>query len=149
MERTEYRMGPSSELPTSPQTGSHYGHAMEHARRRMRPGLWLSAFAFGAAVGGALGLLFAPRRGSEIRAALAENVSAQGVSREFQKRVNDLLTSGRAGPADLVRQAQRDLEDLRSQAVNRLDDARLRGRILRKQAELRYLQGRERLRRMT
>jgi len=115
----------------------------------MRPGLWLSAFAFGAAVGGALGLLFAPRRGSEIRAALAENVSAQGVSREFQKRVNDLLTSGRAGPADLVRQAQRDLEDLRSQAVNRLDDARLRGRILRKQAELRYLQGRERLRRMT
>jgi hypothetical protein len=32
--------------------------------------------------------------------------------------------------------------------VNRIDDARLRAKILQKQAELRYLQGKERMRRL-
>jgi gas vesicle protein len=114
----------------------------------MGPGFWLSAFLFGAAIGGSLGLLFAPRKGSEIRETLAESVGTRGVSSDFQKRVNQLLSTGRATPGDLLSQAQRELDDLRSQAVSRLQDARLRSRILQKQAELRYLQGKERLRRM-
>lgn len=117
-------------------------------RRRMGPSFWLSAFLFGAAVGGALGLFFAPRKGSEMREALAEGLGAQGVSGDFQKRVTEMISSGRTSPSDLVSQAQRDLDDLRSQAVNRLQDARLRSRIMQKQAELRYLQGRERLHRI-
>ena len=146
VERTEHSVGPSSELPINPRTGHHYGHEMER-RRRMWPGFWLSAFLFGAAVGGALGLLFAPRRGSEMRATLAEGMAGQGVSREFQKRVSETLSSGRTTTSDLINQAQRELNELRSQAVNRLQDARLRGRIIQKQAEVRYLQGRERARR--
>ena len=98
-------------------------------------------------MGGVLGLLFAPRRGSEMRATLAESMAGQGVSREFQKRVSEALSSGRMTSSDLINQAQRELDELRSQAVNRLEDARLRARILQKQAELRYLQGRERARR--
>jgi gas vesicle protein len=113
----------------------------------MRPGFWFSAFLFGAAVGGALGLLFAPRKGREIREALAENLGTQGVSGEFQRNVSKALSTGRTSPSALVNQAQRELDDLRSQAINSIQDARLRGKIVQKQAELRYLQGRERLQR--
>lgn len=114
--------------------------------RRMRPGWILSAFAFGAAVGGILGLLFAPRKGSEIREMLSENLGGEGVSREWRAKVNQAIATGRARPSDLVSQAQRELEDLRSQAVSRIGDARLRAKILQKQAELRYLQGKEKMR---
>jgi len=35
---------------------------------------------------------------------------------------------------------------LRSQALSRLDDAKLRAKILQKEAQLRYLQGKEKIR---
>jgi len=114
--------------------------------RRFRPGWWLSAFAFGAAVGSVLGLLFAPRKGSEIREMLAENVGGAGVSAEWRTRVNRAISSGKARPSDLAMQAERELEDLRGQAVSRLGDAKLRAKIMQKQAELRYLQGKEKVR---
>lgn len=138
-------MGPAMEPTISP--------PMAH-RREMprgggtRPSFLLSAFFFGAAIGGTLGLLFAPRKGSEIRETLSENLGGRGVSGEFQRRVEEALSAGRTTPSGLVGQAQRELDELRSQAVNSLQDARLRSRIMRKQAELRYLQGRERLHRM-
>lgn len=121
---------------------------MEHRRAGMRAGFLFSAFAFGALVGGTLGLLFAPRRGSEIREALAENMAGRGITGEYRRKVEQALASGRASASDLINQTQRELDELRSQAVSRLGDAKLRARILQKQAELRYLQGRERLRRM-
>jgi len=138
-------MGPS---PMTPPTTPRYVGREAAAPRRMRPGWFLSAFAFGAAVGGILGLLFAPRKGSEVREMLSENLGGEGVSREWRAKVNQAIKSGRARPSDLVSQAQRELEDLRAQAVNRIDDARLRGKILQKQAELRYLQGKEKMRRL-
>ncbi len=146
MERTEYRMGPAMEPTITPPMGRRQGEMRRGGG--MRPGFLLSAFFFGAAIGGTLGLLFAPRRGSEIRETLSENLGGKGVSGEFQRRVQHVLSSGRTTPSDLVSQAERELDGLRSQAVNRLQDARLRRMILQKQAELRYLQGRERLQRM-
>ena len=109
-------------------------------------GMWFSAFAIGAAIGGALGLLYAPRRGREIRATLFETLPKQGVSPEFRARVEKTLAGGRTSPSQMARQAQRELDELRSQAYNKLHDARLRAQIMRKEAELRYLKGKERLR---
>ena len=100
-------------------------------------GSWLTGFLFGAAIGGTLGMLFAPRRGREMRAALQEYMPGQGVSPEFRSRVNRIIAAGRASPSDLVRQAQRELDDLRSQAVSRVEDARLRSQILRAEGVLR------------
>ncbi len=116
--------------------------------RRFRPGWLISAFAFGAAIGGVLGMLFAPRKGSEIREMLSENIGGEAVPREWRTRVNQAIASGRARPADLTMQAQRELEDLRSQALSRLGDAKLRAKILQKQAQVRYLQGKERIRQL-
>ncbi len=115
--------------------------------RRRGAGFWWSAFAIGAAVGGIAGLLLAPRRGSELRATLFETMGAPGASEQFRRRVDEVLASGRTSPSALIGQAQRQLEDLRSQAATRIGDVRLRGQILQKQAELRYLQGKERMRR--
>jgi gas vesicle protein len=148
VERRERQIGSGMEPPINPRTGHHYGHELEQRRRRMWRGFWVSTFLFGAAVGGLLGILFAPRKGSEMRASLVEGMAGQGVSREFQKRVNEALSTGRTTPAALVSQAQRQLDEMRSQAVERLQDARLRARILQKQAELRYLQGRQRARKL-
>ncbi|MDI7277706.1 MAG: YtxH domain-containing protein [Anaerolineae bacterium] len=133
MERPEERMEP---------------HAVHHARyhRGMRGAGWLSAFALGAFVGGVAGLLFAPRKGSELRATLGEAMPRRGVSAEFRQKVQEMVSSGRTTPGELTSRAQRELDELRSQAIDRLSDARLRSRILRKQAELRYLQGMEKLR---
>lgn len=136
-------MGPG---PTTTPTPPRYMAREIVAERRFRPGWFLSAFAFGAAVGSILGMLFAPRRGSEIREMLSENIGGEGVSREWRARVNEALSTGKARPSDLASQAQRELDELRSQAVNRIDDARLRAKIFQKQAELRYLQGREKVR---
>jgi len=131
------------------------GMGPQHMRGRMRKGPphmgaghWLSALVFGAVVGGALGLLFAPRRGRETREVLSEALQqGRGVSGEFRAKVAKALSSGRVSPTDLISQTQRQLDDLRSQAVRRLSDAKLRGQILRKEAELRYLKGKERLQR--
>lgn len=139
-------MGPG---PTTTPAAPRYAAREVVTEHRFRPGMWLSAFAFGAAIGGVLGLFFAPRRGAEMREMLAENIGRENVPREWRMRVNKAISSGRARPSDLVNQAQRELEDLRSQAINRIDDARLRGKILQKQAELRYLQGQEKLRKIT
>lgn len=149
MERREQPIGPVMEPAIDPRTGHHYGHEAARRRRRMWGGFWISTFVLGAALGSLLGILFAPRRGSEMRARLAEGMAGQGVSREFQKRVSEALSSGRTTPTNLVSQAQRELDELRSQAVDRLQDARLRARVLQKQAELRYLQGKERARKLT
>lgn len=110
-------------------------------------GLWLTGFAFGAAIGGLLGVLYAPRKGSEIRAALAENIPGRGVPDEVKARINRMIESGQASAADLARQTQRELESLSSQAVSKLGDAKLRAQIAEKQAELRYLQAKERMQR--
>lgn len=107
---------------------------------------WFSAFTLGAAVGGVLGLLFAPRKGSELRATLSEAMPRRGVSAEFRQKVQEMVSSGRTTPSELANRVQRELEELRSQAINRLSDARLRARILQKEAELRYLRGQEKLR---
>ncbi len=138
-------MGPG---PTAPPMGPRYMATETITARRFRPGWWLSAFAFGAAVGGILGLLFAPRKGSEIREMLSENIGGEAAPREWRMKVNQAISAGRARPSELASQAERELEDLRSQAINRLGDAKLRAKIMQKQAELRYLQGRERLHRM-
>ena len=58
-----------------------------------------------------------------------------------------MIESGQASAADLARQAQRELESLSSQAVSKLGDAKLRAQIAEKQAELRYLQSKERMQR--
>lgn len=121
---------------------------VEVRHRGPRASFLFSAFAFGAVVGGTLGLLFAPRKGSEIREVLVENVGGRGVSGEFRERVNKALTTGRTTTSDLIGQTQHDLEELRNRALNRIDDAKLRAQIIQKQAELRYLQGRERMRQM-
>lgn len=133
MERPEERMEP---------------HAVHHARyhRRMPQMRWFSAFVLGAAVGGVVGLLFAPRKGSELRASLSEAMPRRGVSSEFREKVQEMVSSGRTTPSELASRVQRELEELRSQAVARLGDARLRARILQKEAELRYLRGQEKLR---
>jgi len=109
-------------------------------------GMWFSAFAIGAAVGGVLGLLYAPRRGREIRATLFETLPGQGVSPEFRARVARTLAAGGTSPGQMSAQAQRELDELRSQAYNKISDARLRAKIMRKEAELRYLKGKEKLR---
>ncbi len=123
-------------------------HAVHHARYHRRMGMmrWFSAFTLGAAVGGVLGLLFAPRRGSELRATLSEAMPRRGVSAEFRQKVQEMVSSGRTTPSELANRVQRELEELRSQAINRLSDARLRAKILQKEAELRYLRGQEKLR---
>lgn len=128
-----------------------YGMYREQEHRRMRQGpsaagMCFSAFALGAAIGGTLGLLFAPRRGKELRATLYENLPGQQVSHEFRNRVAHMLASGRTSPSELISQTQRDLDELRAQAINKIDDARLKGKIMQKQAELRYLKGKEKLR---
>lgn len=125
-----------------------YVQRTEIRHRGPRAGFLFSAFAFGAVVGGTLGLLFAPRKGSEIRETLSESMGGRGVTGEFRERVNKALSSGRVTPGDLIGQTQRDLEELRNRAVNRIDDVKLRAQIIKKQSELRYLQGREKLRHM-
>ncbi len=115
---------------------------------RRRAGFWWAAFAIGAAIGGVTGLLLAPRRGKETREMLRENLGRGGAPAQFRKRADELLATGRATPSDLISRTQRQLDELRSQAASRAEGARLRGQILRKQAELRYLQGKERLRSM-
>jgi len=119
-------------------------------RRRMGPRLWFGAFAFGAAVGGVLGLLFAPRKGRETREALSESLAAsRGVSAEWQRRMNEMIRTGRATPADLALRTQRELDELRARAINRIGDAKLRAAIMQKEAELRYLRGKEKIRGLT
>jgi gas vesicle protein len=137
---------PTSPVGPGPTTVPRYTTREMRTERHFKPGWLLSAFAFGAAIGGVLGMLFAPRRGSEIREMLAENIGGEGVSREWRAKVNQAISSGRARPGDLASQAQRELDELRNQAVSRIDDAKLRSKILQKQAELRYLQGKEKLR---
>ncbi len=114
--------------------------------RHFRPGWLISAFAFGAAVGSILGLLFAPRKGSEIREMLAENIGGEGLPREWRTKVNQAIASGRIRPGEMTTRTQRELDELRSQALSRLDDAKLRAKILQKEAQLRYLQGKEKIR---
>lgn len=115
--------------------------------RRLYGAGWLSGLGIGIVLGGAAALLFATRRGHMMRAWIRGRMGAQGVSDEFRERVGRALASGRVAPGVLSAQTQRELDRLRQQAVERIDDARLRAKIMRKQAELRYLQGQERLRR--
>lgn len=157
MEREEQEragMGPYPEpggighVPMATTTPPRYMAREVGAERGFRPGWLISAFAFGAAVGSMLGLLFAPRKGSEMREMLAENIGTENVPREWRARVNQAISSGRVRPGEMTMRAQRELDELRSQAINRLGDARLRAKILQKEAELRYLQGKEKVRHM-
>jgi gas vesicle protein len=92
---------------------------MIHEHNRADP--WGSGAAFftgllaGAVIGTGLGLLFAPRKGSELREQFAE--SAANVSRTVSKTVDDLAESGR----DAYQRGREVYERTRT-AVNRAGD---------------------------
>ena len=119
---------------------------MSMQERRIAGASWISGLTIGALLGSAVALLVATRRGHAMRAWMMGRLGRGGVSNEFRERVSRMVSSGRISPGSLTESTQRELDKLREKAVDRLDDARLRAKIMQKQAELRYLQGQEKLR---
>jgi gas vesicle protein len=145
MERAQQPMGPMHEPGTMGPMGAMRPE-MTMRERRIAGASWISGLTIGAVLGSALALLVATRRGHAMRAWMMGRLGRGGVSSEFRQRVSRMMSSGRTSPSALTESTQRELEKLREKAVERLDDARLRAKIMQKQAELRYLQGQEKLR---
>ncbi len=92
----------------------------------------VSAFAIGIGVGAALGLLFAPKAGDELRGDLADNAKQgldQAVSkgREWagraQQAAGDAMDQARNKVQDTVNQAKNQVQDTVNQAQNTANQA--------------------------
>lgn len=76
----------------------------------------------GAVIGGGLGLLFAPRKGSELREQVAD--SAASVGKTVSRTVDELSDCGRdvyARARDVVARAGDEIDRVAGEATNRVD----------------------------